>query len=144
MSGFARGNLRLYYERRAKSYLLVDHSFDGANSALSLGENNGYEAIGEILQDNDPQKPCLGSTSVSWQHINSKCTRVSWAQIPQVWQQALLSWIDDKPETIRSFWRTEELKIACTPREELPLLFGTIKSPAGLRVLEARLKGIID
>lgn len=142
MSGFSRGSLRLYYERRAKSYLLINHSFASANNALRIGESNGYEAIGEIMQDNDPLKPCLGSTSVSWQHLHNKCTRVSWAQLPDVWQKALSAWLDAKPEIIRGFWRTEELKVVNTPREDLPLLIGTFKSLDGQRALEARLKKV--
>jgi len=140
MSGFSRGSLRLYYERRAKSYLLVDHCLSGAEQALLQGETNGYEAIGETLLENDPNKPCLGSTSVSWQHLNSKCRRTSWAELPKVWQDSLGAWVEGSPLDHKGLWHTGETKVMKTPRHELPLLMGTLKGPA-LKVLEQRIKG---
>jgi len=131
MSAFPRDPLRLYFERRAKCYLLVDH-----NARLPDGS---CEATGEILAHPDPNKPCLGSTPVSWQHLNSKCRRTSWAELPKVWQDSLEPWIGS-PLNHPGLWRTGELKIMKTPRDELPLLLGTVKGPA-LRLLEQRLKG---
>lgn len=82
---------RLYLERKAKSYLLV--------------EIPTYDSVGEMLIDNDPERPCLGSCNPDHSHLYKKCKRVSWDEMPEVWQKALAQWITGEPEDYRGLWR---------------------------------------
>jgi hypothetical protein len=127
MPGFPIGPLRLYYERRSKTYLIVDHTTGGFN---------GYDAICEVMSSPNPKKPCLTAVDV----VPRECTRTSWIELPKVWQDSLAAWVKGSPLDHPSLWRTGELKVMRTPRHELPLLIGSI-SPHALRVLERRLKG---
>lgn len=95
--------LRLYFERKGKSYLLVDPS--------RLNGSNSYDAIGELLINNDPENPKLCTTSVSPAYIHSACKRSSWSEMPIVWQQAFLNYLNEKPEKYRGLWKIEELKL---------------------------------
>jgi hypothetical protein len=93
-------DFRLYYEAGSKTYLLV-----------SMGEtcpDGCREAIGELLIDNDPEKPNLCSTSVSSMHIYKKCKRVQWDEMPQVWQDKLGEYINGDPKTCRGLWRIKK------------------------------------
>lgn len=96
--GWPRKNeeCRLYKERKG-AYLLVflgDKCPDGS-----------YEAVGEVLIDNDPNVPRLASTSVSTWHLYSKCKRVQWSDIPEQWQKALKEWLVGNPKDIRGLWK---------------------------------------
>ena len=91
--GWAKKNegLRLYYERKAKTYLLVDpESMDG---------------IGEVMIHNDPERPMLATTGVSHAHLYRKCRRASWDDMPPVWKTAMLYWLDKNPKEYRGLWR---------------------------------------
>ena len=83
---------RVYLERKAKSYLLV--FVDDRNSG-------DYEAVGEVNIDNDPDKPCPGSTAVSSLHLYSKCQRVAWTDLPEIWKNCLSEWIYGLPKDHR-------------------------------------------
>ena len=93
---------RLYFERKAKSYLLVDPD------AVISGSNN-CECIGEVLIQNDPERPCTASSSVSPMYLYKKCRRASWSEMPEIWQRALAEWMTGKPEDHRGLWRMKEL-----------------------------------
>ncbi len=84
---------RVYLERKAKSYLLVF-----VENRTPSGE---YEAIGEILIDNDPARPCVGDTMVSPSHLCSKCQRVAWTDLPEIWKNCLSEWIYGLPKDHR-------------------------------------------
>lgn len=80
--------MRLYLEKKAKSYLLV---FLGNEYRCP---NGSQEAVGELMIDNDPDNPKLCNCSVSPMHIYKKCRRVEWSEMPEVWQNALQSWLN--------------------------------------------------
>jgi hypothetical protein len=86
--------LRVYLERKAKSYLLYD-------PVDKFG-------IGEVLIYNDPENPTLATTGISLSHIHTKCRRVSWDDMPEVWRNAFRGWLTDSPEDYRGLWRMEE------------------------------------
>lgn len=60
--------LRLYFERKYKSYMIYDP------------DTNEY--IGEALIDNNPEDPHLASGSTDHRYIYCKCKRVSWSELP--------------------------------------------------------------
>jgi hypothetical protein len=95
--GWPRKNegLRVYFERKEKSYLL----YDPVN----------HEGVGEVLVDNNPQKPMLASTSVSPIYLANHCKRVQWDEMPEVWQHALQSWLSDNPKNYRGLWRMKTI-----------------------------------
>ena len=86
--------MRIYFERKAKAYLLYDPETE--------------DGIGEILVDNDPNRPMLNTTGISPVFLYQKCRRVSWNDVPEVWRRALGYWLIDKPEDYRGLWRMNE------------------------------------
>jgi hypothetical protein len=101
---------RLYFERGAKTYLLVEIS---TPEDLKRERENGYfrtyfDGVGEILIHNNPDRPNLAPTQVSNMHIYKKCKRVEWSDMPEVWQQALAEWINGKPEDFRGLWKVRK------------------------------------
>ena len=105
---------RLYFERAKKSYLIVDPK-----------DNFG---VAEVMTYNDPEKPMLCTTSREYRYLYVHCRRVSWLQMPEVWQDALKQWLDDEPDQYRGLWRVGELEeyttLKNTPDNDLPLLIG--------------------
>ena len=97
-----KGALRLYYERKGKSYMVVDHS-----AACPSGN---LECVGELLIDNDPQRPMLCSSSASPGYLYSRCRRASWDEMPPIWQQALGNYLEGTPQDHRGLWRMEALE----------------------------------
>jgi len=77
--------LRLYFERKGKSYMLVD-----VKAACGSGM---YECIGELLIYNDPASPMLCSSSCAPMYLYKKCRRVAWEDMPMVWRKALRQWV---------------------------------------------------
>lgn len=102
--------LRLYFERRDKTWLLVDTS--------QVNGRGNYDAVGELMEDPDPTDPWTVNTSVSPGHLYSKCRRASWDEMPQVWRGSLSGFISGGPEDHRGLWRV-------IPKQEMPLLLGT-------------------
>jgi len=112
MMGWPKKNegYRLYFERKAKSYLLLDPERDP--------QQTDYSAIGELLIDNDPEHPRLCSCEVSDMHLYRHCRRVSWAELPEVWRRAFLAsgiqdyvnddWVPFDPTSHRGLWRIGE------------------------------------
>jgi hypothetical protein len=91
-------NEKLYFERKAKAYLMV-----------FLDEETGrYEGVGELCVDNDPERPKLCSCGPSPMYLYRKCRRVSWGDMPKVWQDAFRPWLNVEPEECRGFWRIGE------------------------------------
>lgn len=111
-----KDEIRLYFERKNKTYLLI-------NTELSY--NGSHEGIGETLTDNNPNNPMLSSTSVSPSYLYKSCRRTSWNEMPSVWQAALKQWLQKDPTAYRGLWRIGEreeyLKIQNTPTDFLPL-----------------------
>lgn len=110
--------LRLYFERKTKSYLILDPE-----------KNYGkycYSGVAEVMTNNDPDNPCLGTTEISGDHLYHHCRRASWVELPPVWQNALAQWIEGKPEDYRGLWRINEMEeyliVRDTPFKDLPLL----------------------
>ena len=109
---------RLYFERKAKSYILLDPeeiNFDGS-----------FPAVSEMMVNNDPARPVLGTGSVSYNYLYRHCKRVSWGQMPPVWQRTLTPWMMvGDPLQHRGLWRTGERdeyrKIKDIPVKDLPL-----------------------
>jgi len=90
---------RLYLERGKKSYLLMDVD--------NVTPSGNHEAIGEVLIENDPNKPTLCGTQVCPTHIYRKCKRVQWDEMPEVWQKALGEYLED-PKEYRGLWRIKK------------------------------------
>lgn len=107
--------LKLYFERKNKSYLIIDSE---------LSENGSYEGISETLINNNPKNPMLSSTGVSLSYLYHHCRRVSWPEMPLVWQNAIGQWLKD-PMQYRGLWRVgekeEHQKIQSISKENLPL-----------------------
>lgn len=105
---------RLYKEPK-KCFLLLDPVY----------ENGCYQGIADILIDPTPDQPMLASTSVSYQYISNR-KRVSWIELPEVWQKALSEWLTSLPEAYRGLWRIGEreeyVELMTTPSKNLPLL----------------------
>jgi len=89
--------VRLYLERKNKTYLLV---------FVDERVNGCYEGIGELLSYPIPNKPQLCSTSVSDWHIYRHYRRVAWNEMPQVWQDALLGHLSETPDKYPGLWRS--------------------------------------
>jgi hypothetical protein len=107
--GFPKKNdeMRLYLERKDKTYLLV---LQGEEFRTPDG---CQEAIGELMMHPDPENPKLCSCSVSPMHLYKKCKRVSWSEMPEVWQDAFRThYLDQEPaidpKDVRGLWRVEE------------------------------------
>jgi len=91
---------KLYYERKAKTYLLVFLNHESMFSNL--------DAVGEVYINNDPEQPALAGTTVSPAYISDNwLPRVQWDELPEVWQKSFKEWFNGKPENIRGFWRVE-------------------------------------
>jgi hypothetical protein len=104
-----KDKMRLYYDRTDKSYLMVLQGNNHRNP------NGCQECVSELMEDNDPNNPKLCLGSVHPDHIRGHCKRVSWGDLPKVWQDEFLSCYlhSDpeymvEPENVRGFWRTEE------------------------------------
>ena len=97
-----REEYRLYYERKAKTYLLVH---------IDDGQTGKHSCVGELMTNNNPEKPCLfhGECSDSYIYTNW-LKRMQWNELPEVWQRAFKQFHFDiepieTPETIRGLWR---------------------------------------
>lgn len=99
--GWPRKNegVRLYFERRGKSYLLVFQGKEYTNY------QNMQECIGELLINNNPERPMLCTSSVSPNYLYSNCRRASWDEMPEIWKNSLQECLHQNPEEIRGLWR---------------------------------------
>ena len=101
--------MRLYYEIKSKTYLLVFINPDYPNK---------YDYIGELLSDNNPNQPMLakGTTSPFYLITYGKGTnvrRVSWDELPDVWRKAFMDYYFNKepkenPKDMPGLWRSED------------------------------------
>jgi len=107
--GWPRKNegFRLYFERKDKTYLLVEIQTPEELKEERAGGyfRRGQDAIGEVMVNNDSENPKLASTTVSPTHLHKKCRRVQWTDIPEVWQDALKTWINGHPKDFRGLWK---------------------------------------
>lgn len=105
---------RAYYERPSKdgngSYLLVDIPTPEEREQWRNCSRGDYDGIGEVLVDNDPESPNLASTGVSVFFLYKCCRRVSWDELPEVWQNAFREWMNGNPEDYRGLWRMPQLR----------------------------------
>lgn len=92
--------LRLYFERKSKSYILVDTSL--------VTPNGSFECVGETLLENDPKQPLLGTSSCNPSYLYRYCKRVEWSEMPRVWRGALRKWITGSPLSHRGLWRVRK------------------------------------
>ena len=93
--------LRLYYERKGKSYLIVDTS--------EITPSNCYECIGEVMIENNPERPMLASSSASPGYLYSKCVRKSWSDMPKIWKDSFKDWLIGNPEDHKGLWKINQL-----------------------------------
>lgn len=77
--------LRLYFERKGKSYMLVD--------TKATAPDNSCECVGEVLVDNNPATPMLCTSSCSPGYLYTRCRRAAWEDMPKVWRKSLRSWV---------------------------------------------------
>ena len=98
---------RLYFERKNKTYLLVEIPTPEQEQKNRMYYAKGYEGIGELLVNNDPERPMLCTCNPSRDYLYKNCRRVSWDEMPEVWQNALAKWINGKPKDFRGLWRME-------------------------------------
>lgn len=98
---------RLYFERKGKTYLLVEISTQEELEEERAGGfyRDGYSGVGEVMVDNDLESPKLASTGVSTMFLRRKCRRVQWSDMPEVWQDALNKWINGEPKDFRGLWK---------------------------------------
>lgn len=102
-----REQYRLYYERKAKTYLLV---------FVEAGGSCDHDCVGEILINNDPDNPRLAHMTCSENYIYAnRLKRVQWDEIPKVWQDAFkIAHFDiepvERPEDIPGLWRIGNFK----------------------------------
>ena len=92
---------RLYFERAAKTYLLVFPDL--------VCTSGNLECVGEVMCHNNPENPRLASSSASPSYLYQKARRAQWDEMPQVWQENMSLWLNDRPEDIRGLWRMESL-----------------------------------
>ena len=97
---------RVYLERKAKSYLLVCIPTPEEERERRLAYLGGtYDGVGEVMCDNNPERPCVASCNVAPMHLYKKCRRVQWSDLPKVWQDALAEWMNGSPEDYRGLWK---------------------------------------
>jgi len=98
---------RLYYERKAKTYLLI---------TIDPNHKGTHSCVCEVLTNNNPENPMLCHSDCSPLYISENwLKRVQWDELPKVWQAAFKDChldIDPRehPENIRGLWRTENFK----------------------------------
>ena len=97
--GWPRKNadVRLYYERKSKTYMLVDF---GLRNCFG-----NYEYVGEVMTYNNPEVPKLGTGSTCPQYLHNHCRRAQWDEMPEVWRRALANTLNAPPEMYRGLWR---------------------------------------
>jgi len=91
--------LRLYLERKGKSYMLVNTE--------AIAQDGTYECVGELLVDNDPKDPKLCSSSCASLYLYKRCRRVAWSDMPMVWRKALRVWVAGTLKSHRGLHRME-------------------------------------
>jgi hypothetical protein len=99
MSGFGKGDLRLYQERKDKSIVVVFTN-------LRNGSGN-YDAIGNAMEG---ERPTLCGTGVSPEWLYSKCRPVQWSELTPEWKAAITEYMTRggdpfDPEAEPGFWR---------------------------------------
>ena len=100
---------RLYFERKTKTYLLVEIPTPEEARERRLAYLGGtYNAVGEVLVENNPEHPCLATTNVHPMHLYKKCRRVEWRDMPDIWKRMLERWIDGEPRDYRGLWKTRK------------------------------------
>ncbi len=95
--------LRLFFERKAKSFLLLDYG--------EFNCSGNIDGIGELMIDNDPERPMLCTCSAAPLYLYRNCRRASWSEMPTIWQSALAEWIEGEPSTHRGLWRMKEVTV---------------------------------
>lgn len=96
---------RLYLDRKDKTYILV--------STEMRSPDGCYSCVQELMKNNDPEHPKLTTGKVSDEYIRSHCRRVSWNDLPAVWQREFMDkWFDqppkEDPRNCRGLWRIGE------------------------------------
>jgi len=86
--------LRLYFERKDKSYILVD------TSCMNL--DGSFESVGNVVARSSPN---LCTTSCSREYLYTKCRRASWDEMPEEWKAAMATWVVEQPEKHRGLWK---------------------------------------
>lgn len=78
-------------------------------SRITNAGDGSFEAVGELLIYNDPERPMLCGTSVHPMYIHNKTRRVSFDEMPEAWQNAYRMYLNQgeptPPESIRGLWR---------------------------------------
>jgi len=98
---------RLYFERKAKTYLLVEIPTPEELKEERKGGyyRKGYEGVGEVLVNNNPENPALCSCNPSPDYLYKNCRRAQWSDMPEIWQKALAKWINGEPTDYRGLWK---------------------------------------
>lgn len=91
--------LRLYFERKPKTYLLVN------TKAMTPSDRWRYECVGEVYCQNNPDNPALASSSCDHRYLYTKCRRVAWEDMPMVWRRALRQWMTGTVKSHRGLRR---------------------------------------
>jgi hypothetical protein len=94
-----KDSCRLYLDRTDSSYVLV---------IVENGQNGQghWDCIANVQQGSNPT---LCSTGCSPEFLRTRCKRVEWSELPEVWQKAFRSMMRDwdvtDPAKIRGFWK---------------------------------------
>lgn len=94
--------VRLYFERKQKSYLLIDLD---ATEQRRKAHLSGYEGLANVLYGS---MPSLCSTEISAMYLYRHCRRVQWSDMPEEWQKAMAERLCEAPENYRGLWRVEK------------------------------------
>ena len=53
-----------------------------------------YDCIGEVRYPGDVERPALASSQVSPNYLRHRCKRVTWDELPEVWQREFERYIE--------------------------------------------------
>ncbi len=107
---------RLYFEKRQKTYLLVqvDHKI----------RRSLFNAVGELSKREDPDVLRLDYLTVSITYLHKSCRRVEWNELPVKWRKAFLEmWFlkypVENPFERKGLWRVETFNMKTFPDNAL-------------------------
>lgn len=82
---------------------------DGSYCIVWPKTRNGRGCMDALANAFEGSRPTLCGVTVHPDYLASGgLRRVSWSDLPAVWQQNFRGWLTVPPETIRGFWHTEE------------------------------------
>jgi len=56
--------------------------------------SGAYDAIGDPFYPGNTERPSLGHATVHPDYLRHRCKKVTWADLPEQWQQAFQDWVE--------------------------------------------------